>query len=657
VTLARGLVLGSLGLITVASCFERGDRWLDAEPIAPACQAGTKRCGTAIEICEGLGANAKWTSLEDCAAQGKVCVEADFTCKTCLPNSYLCDGRDVYLCGADGETKTKVQTCDAAQGLACRDGACRQLCGEAAEQKSNVGCEYWAVDLDNANIDATNNAAAQQFAVVVSNPQPDVPVRIKIEQDDTAPGTPGEPFEIASTTIAPLNLEVFKLGPREVDGSPPGEFDTGTHTALTRAGYRITSDFPVVVYQFNPLENVSVFSNDASLLYPKEAFTTGGAAAPSYIALSWPQTIAATDDPDTNFNPQDPINLRAFLTIAATEDDTFVRVVTSTAVVEGGPVAATPAGGEISATIDAFDVLNLETGDFGADFSGSVIYADKPVAVFVGGEASDAPAWKTLGERQCCADHLEDQLPPIRTAGKVFALPHTPHRGRAVSAAGAAIGEIPEVELVRFMATTNAGATITTTLPKPDDRIVLAGAGDVAEVAVFGDFLATSDQPILVAQIMASQQATSAKQNGLPGGDPSLMMVPPLEQARTDYVFLTPDKYAFDFVTVVAPFGATVVLDGLTAGPEICEVAPADGLSADQRGAADPPYVVYRCQLSFPTIDPSTSPPTITPGVQNDGVHRVSSNAPIFVAVTGFDAFVSYAYAAGTDLRELAPPQ
>lgn len=654
---ARALALAPLAVAAVSSCFERGDRWLDAEPIAPACQAGNKRCTTGVEVCDGLGANAKWTLVEDCAAQSKVCVEADFTCKTCFPESYFCEGRDVYLCGADGESKSKVQTCDADQGLACRGGSCRKLCSEAAAQKSNVGCEYWAVDLDNANINATSNAAAQQFAVVVSNPQPDVPVSVKIEQDDTLPGMPGDPFEIATSTIAPLNLQVFKLGPREVDGSPPGEFDTGTHTALTRAGYKITTDFPVVVYQFNPLENVSVFSNDASLLYPKEAFTTGGAAAPSYIALSWPQTIAATDDPNTNFNPFDPIHLRAFLTIAATEDDTFVRIVTTTAVVQGGPVAATPAGGEISATIDAFDVLNLETGDFMADFSGSVIYADKPVAVFVGSEASDAPHWEKLSLRQCCADHLEDQLPPIRTAGKAFALPHTPHRGRAVTAAGAVIGEIPEVELVRFMATTGAGATITTTLPKPDDRIVLTGSGDVAEVAVFGDFMATSDQPILVAQIMASQQATSPKQSGLPGGDPSLMMVPPLEQARNDYVFLTPDKYAFDFVTVVAPFGATVVLDGQTVTPEICEVAPADGLTAEQRGAADPPYVVYRCQLSFPTIDPATNPPTISPGLQNDGVHRVSADAAIFVAVTGFDAFVSYAYAAGTDLRELAPPQ
>lgn len=644
-------------LVLAGACFERGDRWLEEKAIAPICTAGAKRCTTGVEVCLGLGALAAWTTLEDCAAKDKVCVESDYTCKTCLPASYFCEGRDVYLCGDDGESKSKVQTCDAEQGLACREGSCKPLCSVAAQQKSNVGCEYWAVDLDNANIDATSNAAAQQFAVVVSNPQPDVPVKVRIEQDDTLPGELNEPIEIATATIAPLNLEVFKLGPREVDGSPPGEFDTGTHTALTRAGYKVTTDFPVVVYQFNPLENVSVFSNDASLLYPKEAFATGVGSTPGYVALSWPQTIAVTDDPNTNFNPLDPINLRAFLTIVGTEEETSVRVISTTRVVEGGPVAETQPGGSIEVTMGAFDVLNLETADFMADFSGSIIYADKPVAVFVGSEASDAPHWETLGLRQCCADHLEDQLPPIRTAGKAFALPHTPHRGRGVTAAGAAIGQIPEVEFVRFMATIEAGATVTTTLPAPDDHIVLSGIGSVAEVAVFGDFMASSDQPILVAQIMASQQATSPKQQGMPGGDPSLMIIPPLEQARSEYVFLTPDKYAFDYVTVVAPFGATVLLDDSTLSESICEVAPADGLTTEQRGTPDPPYVVYRCQLSFPTIDPSMSPPLISPGMQNDGVHRVSSNAKVFVAVTGFDAYVSYAYAAGTELIELAPPQ
>jgi hypothetical protein len=642
----------------VDGCFERGDRWFNLSAPIPECAEGDQRCTpTGVEECAGNGIFAKWAVKDDCASVDKICVPGLFECKTCIPESKYCDGHDVYACGTDGESKSLVTTCDPSVGRACREGACEDLCQTALSQKSNVGCEYWAVDLDNANIDATSNAAAQQFAVVVSNPQPDVPVQIRIEQDDSEPGSPNAPYEIASAVIAPLNLEVFKLGPREIDGSPEGEFDTGTHTALTRHAYKVTSDFPVVVYQFNPLENVSVFSNDASLLYPREALTYDAAdIAPSYVVLGWPQTIAATDDPDTNFNPLDPINLRATLTLVGTTDDTHLRVLPNTAVVPGGPVAETGPGGEIDVTIGAFDVLNLETGDFNADFTGSIVWADKPIAVFSGNEASDAPHFDKLSQRRCCADHLEDQLAPIRTAGKKFAVPHTPNRGRAVTAAGAAIEDIPEPDYVRFIATTDAGATITTSLPPPDDTLTLFGMGDFAEVRAFGDFIAESDAPVLVAQVMASQLATGVTRQGLPGGDPSLMMVPPLEQARSDYVFLTPDKYAFDFVTVVAPFGAAVELDGQPLSSDICEVAPADGLTPEERGAADPESVVYRCQLGFPTIDPTVDPPVITPTSQNDGVHRVSANAKVFVVVMGFDAYVSYAYAAGTDLQEIAPP-
>ncbi len=640
------------------ACLERGDRWLDIEPPPPSCISGRLRCTTAVERCEGSGSRAEWTVVDDCAAIDKICVDGIFECKTCIPDGFFCDGLDVRKCGSDGESSSMVETCDPSEGRACRNGSCDQLCETARVEKSNVGCEYWAVDLDNANIDATSNAAAQQFAVVVSNAQPDVPVVVTIEQDDSVPGAVNAPYEIASATIAPFNLEVFKLGPREVDGSGPGEFDTGTHTALTRHAFRIKSDFPVVAYQFNPLENVSVFSNDASLLYPREALDFGGEAQLlNYVVLGWPQTIAATDDPATNFNPLDPTNLRASLTIVGTTQYTHVRVVTSTMVVGGGPVAETPPGGEIEIDLGPFDVLNLETGDFNADFTGTQIHSNKPVVVFSGGEASDAPHFDTLADRFCCADHLEDQLSPIRTAGKTFAIPHTPNRGDAARAAGADLESIPEPEYVRFVATQEQGAYISTTLPAPNEYILLEGLGSMAEVEVFDHFIATSTDPIIVGQVMASQRATSVPRAGFPGGDPSLEMIPPLEQARTDYVFLTPDKYAFDFVSIVAPFGAVVLLDSQTISDQTCLLAPADGLSAEERGTPNPPYVVYTCQLSFPTINDDVDPPIINPSNQNDGVHRVSANAPVFVSVVGWDAFVSYAYAAGSDLREIAPPQ
>lgn len=656
--IAAGLLFAG---VIAPSCFDASTRWegLAEEPPPPACPAGQARCnGAALERCEGAGASLAWTIVDDCGSRGLVCGSVELGCTECYPDQDACQGQDVVDCTPDGSFGAVLGTCDPSVGQACRSGSCPNLCQAAGEQRSNVGCEYWAVDLDNAMIDATSNAAAQQFAVVVSNPQPDVPVRVRIFQDDGAPGDAPAPLEIATAVIAPLNLQVFKLGPREVDGSPEGEFNTGTHTALTRHAYKITSDFPVVAYQFNPLENVNVFSNDASLLKPREALTYDlGVMATSYVVAGWPQTIAATDDPDTNFNPINPIHLRAFLTIVGMQEGTRVRVKTKAAVVAGGPVPATPIGEWIEATLGAFDVLNLETADFNADFTGSIVEADAPVAVFVGGEASDAPTFETLSARRCCADHLEDQLDPIRTAGKRFALAHTPSRTAAVKAAGAQIDPVPEPDYVRFVAATSKGASIRTTLPPPDDAIELLYQGEVREVTAWRDFTAESTEPVIVAHVMASQDAAGVKR-GLPGGDPSLLIVPPTEQFRPDYVFLTPDKYAFDFVSVIAPPTASVTLDGAVLGPELCEVTPADGLTAEERGDEVPPLLVYRCQLSFPVIDPlKQSPDNVAPGQQSDGVHRVLSSAPVGVIVSGFDSFVSYAYAGGTELKEIAAPE
>ena len=641
----------------MGACFDRGDRWFDPPKAATAaCKLGEARCSGVLQRCDDGPSGAAWVTAEDCNSEGLVCADTLKKCTACLPGGGVCQGQNVLACNDDGSIGAKLATCDTAQGLACREGACIQLCDEAQQSKSNAGCEYWPVDLDNATISPTENAAAQQFAVVVSNPQTNVPVTVRISQDDSEPGEPGDPYEIATAVIAPHNLEVFKLGPREVDGSPPGEFNTGTHTALTRHAYKVESDFPVVVYQFNPLDNVNVFSNDASLLYPREAYTYDSSdLSLSYVVLGWPQTIAITDDPNTNFNPQNPINLRATLTIVGTKEGTHVRIHPTTTVVGGGPVAETGPGGIIEATLDPFDVLNLETGDFNADFTGSLIESDGPVAVFSGSEASDAPHFEKLSQRRCCADHLEAQLAPTRTAGTTFALPHTPSRTKAVIAAGATVESIPEPDYVRFIAANGGGAEIVTTLPAPDDHFTLSAVGDFHEVRAFTDFTAQASGPVLVEQVMASQEACGIRQ-GLPGGDPSMMMVPPLEQARSDYVFLTPDKYAFDFVTVVAPASAKVLLDGQPIGPEVCEVAPADGLTNEQRGG-DPASLVYRCQLSFPTIDPSVDPAVVTATNQNDGVHEVVADQPVLVVVMGFDAYVSYAYAAGTELKEIAPPQ
>lgn len=667
---ARGALAVLVGGFWAASCgFDSGSRWeVVPSSLGPICEIGAVRCrADALESCLANAAtgDADWFVTDDCGASGLICSSALGACATCNPGDGRCSGQVPERCSSDGAAWEQRSACDGTPGSACRAGGCVDLCGLAASQRSNVGCEYWAADLDNANVGVSLNAASQQFAVVVSNAQPDIIARVTIERDDTAPGDPSAPVQVAAADVPPLSLRVFKLGPREVDGSAPGEFDTGTHTALTRAAYRITSDVPVVAYQFNPLENVNVFSNDASLLKPVEALANNsGQLSNDYVVLGWPQTIASTEDPDTNFNPANPIDLRGFLTIVATRPDTTVRVEPTTRVLgDGAGIAPTEPGDSLEVKLQPFDVLNLETDDFNADFTGSLIYADQPLVVFSGSEASDAPFFETLATRQCCADHLEEQLDPVRTAGRRFVATVGWSRTRAVSEAGATVGVVEQVEYYRVIAVTDAGATVNTTLDGADRTFTLDGKGDFADLAASRDFTIDASAPIMVGNISPSQNAAGIPR-GLPGGDPSFIVLPPVEQHRPNYVFLTPDKYSFDFIRIVAPPDTTVVLDGriivqsgnVVVDPlTVCERFPGDGLTEEQRGSPLPPFFTYRCQLSFPVIDPQQDSNNLLPGSQNDGVHRLDANRPVGVLVDGFDAFVSYAYAAGTELVQIVP--
>jgi hypothetical protein len=642
-----------------AGCrFDRSDRWLTITSDA-SCTEGEVRCQANLQRCTSTADGLRWVQAEDCVSQGRACNVALKACTACEPGSATCKDGDVYQCGADGQAAVRQTSCDRSQGLACRGGACQNLCLLAQKTRSNVGCEYWGVDLDNASLGASNNAAAQQFAVVVSNPETDLTATVTVTQDNSLPGASSEPVVVATATVAPRSLRVFKLGPREVDGSPDGEFNTGTGTALTRHAYQIKSDTPVVAYQFNPLENVNVFSNDASLLKPVEALGAQAAAGePSlaYVAVGWGQTIARTDDPNTNFDPSGGTQLRVFLTLVGTRPGTRVRVHPTTRVIPGGPIAETQAGGLIEAQLEPYDVLNLETGGFNADFTGTLIEANGPLVVFSGSEASDAPMFTTLANRYCCADHLEDQLDPIRTAGTRFIGAHGPSRTTAVALAGGPVTTVPEPDFFRPVTTVEGDTTITTTLPPPDDHFVLSGRGQSRILTVYRDFALQADHPIHLGNISPSQEAAGIKR-GLPGGDPSLLIVPPIEQWRPTYVFLTPDKYSFDFVTVIAEPGVPVTLDGDALDDKLCTITPADGLTAVQRGADAPPYLVYTCQLSFPLIDPDPAkkaPDNVSPGTQNDGVHQISAPSPVGVLISGFDSFVSYGYAAGTQLQELS---
>ena len=616
------------------------------------CLPGAPTClGDRAGICNAFGTGLAGTPT-DCGDSGLVCSAGE--CFVCVPNAVFCDGLTVRSCNPEGTASTEGETCDGLAGETCDASSgvagCFDACSLAADQRSNVGCIYYAVDLDNARVtDGSGNildASAQEYAVVVSNPSL-LTADVTVEVNNAAPGAPPALSVVDNATVPPGGLHTFALGNRPVDGG--GDTLNGmSGSTLTSNAFRITSTAPIVAYQFNPLDNTgTVFSNDASLLIPVTAL------GHDYIVIGWPQTIAVTPNLNTNFGS----HLRATLTIVGTADATTVSIALPPGVgipaVPGNDVVIAP-GGTYTASLGPFDVLNLETDDFAADFTGTFINASAPVGVFSGSEAADVPRWTSLtpptcplggspdpvnnaccadgsmatpigtcadgsaafpaysGDRRCCADHLEQMLPPLTAVGSRYVAARTPLRG----------GPLAEPDYWRVMAVTE-DTTVTTNLPPPDSVFTLF-TGSYRDIVAAGDFVLEASKPVMVAQLIAGQERAAIPFTD-PGGDPAFILPAPVDQWRDAYVFLAPDAYIFDFMILSIPEGVDVSFDGgpLPAG---CASNPGVGTLA---GIS---YDVVRCPIT-------------------DGAHSLSADLPIGVVVYGFDSYVSYGYPGGTDLR------
>jgi hypothetical protein len=610
------------------------------------CVPGVFRCsGNVLQVCGDDGA--RFVDRADCSLSNEICA-GDLGCVTCLPNTRSCDGFDIVRCNPDGSGSDRIATCDGQLGDICSGGNCINGCELAAQSHSYEGCEYFAVDLDNAVVATQGTAAAQQFAVVLSNSSDlvaSVTVEIMCTEEDAAnPAlqcTAGQPHVIDQFPVAPRGLAIVNLDPREVDGTSSPSLNDGPGTYRSSAAYRIASDAPLVAYQFNPLENVNVFSNDASLLLPTASLDT------RYMVLSWPQTLAVTSDGATNGG----IDLRAFLTIVGIADETFVTVKLATDILGGADIGPAAIGDTITFTLDRFEVINLETGGFNADFTGTSIRSEKPVAVFAGSEASDVPMFESFLERSCCADHMEQQLFPESALGKSFVAVKTPLRTKYIDAAGWNVALVPdEPEWWRVLATSE-DTTISTNLPPPDNNWLLQ-RGQSAVFRTERDFVLSANRPVALAQFPGGQYtagipSTLPGGERPPGGDPSFILLPPIEQWRQSYLFLVPNKYAFDFLLIAAATSADIYYDGLPVDSVLsCEYELIGTLGEGQSAVE---YQAIRCPLSAPLSGGG--------GLQDDGVHTLESmnGDAIGLVVYGWDSFVSYGYPGGANIEFINP--
>ena len=83
-----------------------------------------------------------------------------------------------------------------------------------------------------------------------------------------------------------------------------------------------------------------------------------------------------------------------------------------------------------------------------------------------------------------------------------------------------------------------------------------------------------------------------------------------------DYLFLVPNKYAFDFLLIAAPTGVDILYDELPLDDVLsCEHELIGELTLGEDEPVE--FSAIRCQLSYPMPG--------DPGLQDDGVHSLRS--------------------------------
>lgn len=536
-------------------------------------------------------------------------------CAECVPGQTVCVGNEVHKCGPDGKGTTElVEVCDVNAGQLCGNGKCGTACEIAEESASNVGCEFWAVDLD--QVDGFNDPASAPWGVALSNASA-TPSNVTIEINNAPPGQPIQTTIAAQVTIAPGDLEVVSLPTRELDcGVKPNDY-ASPGTCLSSNAYRISSSAPIVVYQFNVFQNA--YSNDASLLLPTNALgkihriINWGAGHPVAIALPGLPTIID----------------RSYVTIVGTKPGTQVTVKPSWRIKGNPPIAATPAGGNITATLGPFDVLNLETDDATiqddpktmADLTSTIVTSSAPVAVFSGVETTAAPGgavdvptppgWEEGST--CCLDHLEEQIMPVESVGKSYILTRSPVRST---------GSWKEPDVLRFMGVAEP-TTLTTTLAAPYDNFTLQ-PGEVVTTWTQEDVVVSATAPVMIGQILVSNEYV----DGQYIGDPSLTVFSPVEQYRSEYVVLTPPSWTQNWVVIAAEVGTNVLLDS----------AATTGCKKQVAGTLDGKLFESRhCPLA-------------------EGVHQLSGDKPFGIITYGYGAAGSYAVVGGADVKKIYEP-
>lgn len=242
--------------------------------------------------------------------------------------------------------------------------------------------------------------------------------------------------------------------------------------------------------------------------------------------------------------------LSPLIAVVATEDNTIVNI---------SPKALTEKGKQknqkYTVTLNKGDVYQIRSEtrksilkqnniqEREVDQTGTLITANKKIAVFSGHECTYVPAGPP--KIKAC-NHIVEQLPPVTSWGKHFYIGQL--KGRSTYT-------------FRVLAHQN-----NTRVFENEKLIATLKAGDFVERIYKEDLQITADKPVLVAQY------SQGYENGDAIGDPMMLLISPTQQFLTQYRFATPVNGSWNhYANVVVPTRIinTLELNGKKVDPKL----------------------------------------------------------------------------------------
>lgn len=523
-----------------------------------------------------------------------------------------------------------VSTCPPDQG--CGANGCVPACDSAKENKSTIGCDYYAVDPD-----IISDAQGACFAAFIANTWGS-PVTIQVERA-------GQSFDAANFSYIPQGTgQALTYQPLPNGQLPPGQVaivflaaspnapigacpagvnvayngDGAAHGTTLGAAFHITTSAPSVAYDIFPFGGGQSAATSATLLLPTTAWDTNYVAVDAFRK----STIVSVAQPSVD--------------IVAAEDNTQITISPTAAIVGGSGVAGTGKGQPHTYTINKGQVLQFTQNE---ELVGSPIQSDKPIGVW--GAASCLSV--DVGEAAC--DSAHQQIPPVKALGHEYTAVR--YRNRFDNQE-----ESPPWRIVGAV----DGTVLTWEPSAPAGAPPTLNGGSVREFRASGPFVVRSqdkDHPFYMAQYMTGCTEVDPFADDC-RGDPEFVNVIPGEQYLSSYTFFTDPTYP--------ETNLVVIRRDTGSGFKDVSLDCAGNLGGWMPVGTSGAYEYTRVDLVRHNFQPQ--------GSCDNGLHQIHSDAPFGLVVWGwgsaetggsfgvpgggfYSQAVSYAYPAGASVQPI----